>query len=116
MQHGHTVRLMAPEFVAPYRMSGRERTNPPGFGHSLSGKRGKNDAADAQAICEAVQRPNMRFVPVKSQDELLRACRRWLPTSFPDEPPKAPRTRRNAPRGARQCGRPPCTGGAIARN
>ena len=45
--HGHTVRLMAPKFVAPYR---------------LSGKQGKNDAADAAAICEAVQRPNMRFV------------------------------------------------------
>ena len=41
---GHTVRLMAPKFVAPYRLSGR---------------RGKNDAADAAAICEAVQRPNM---------------------------------------------------------
>jgi transposase len=51
---GHTVRLMAPKFVAPYR---------------LSGKRGKNDAADAAAICESVQRPNMRFVPVKSQDQ-----------------------------------------------
>ena len=50
---GHTVRLMAPKFVAPYR---------------LSGKRGKNDAADAAAICEAVQRPNMRFVPIKSVD------------------------------------------------
>ena len=51
---GHTVRLMAPKFVAPYRMSG---------------KRGKNDAADAAAICEAVQRlrPNMRFVPVKTE-------------------------------------------------
>src|SRR5829696_7770332 len=36
-QHGHTVRLIAPKFVAPYR---------------LSGKRGKNDAADAAAICE----------------------------------------------------------------
>ena len=60
VQHGHTVRLMAPKFVAPYRMSG---------------KRGKNDAADAQAICEAVQRPNMRFVPVKSQDEQARAVR-----------------------------------------
>ena len=48
---GHTVRLMAPKFVVPYRMSG---------------KRGKNDAADAAAICEAVTRPNMRFVPVKS--------------------------------------------------
>jgi transposase len=52
--HGHTVRLMAPKFVAPYR---------------LSGKRGKNDAADAAAICEAVQRPNMRFVPPKSIDQ-----------------------------------------------
>ena len=59
MQHGHTVRLIAPKFVAPYRMSG---------------KRGKNDAADAMAICEAVQRPNMRFVPVKSQDEQARLC------------------------------------------
>jgi transposase len=57
--HGHTVRLMAPKFVVPYR---------------LSGKRGKNDAADAAAICEAVTRPSMRFVPVKStsqQGELL---------------------------------------------
>ncbi len=44
---GHTVRLMAPKFVIPYR---------------FSGKRGKNDAADAAAICEAVIRPNMRFV------------------------------------------------------
>ena len=50
--HGHTVKLMAPKLVAPYRMSG---------------KRGKNDAADAAAICEAVQRPNMRFVPVRSR-------------------------------------------------
>ena len=49
--HGHTVRLMAPKFVAPYR---------------LSGKQGKNDAADAAAICEAVQRSNMRFVPIKN--------------------------------------------------
>lgn len=48
---GHTVRLIAPRFVTPYRMSGR---------------RGKNDAADAAAICEAVQRPHMRFVPVKN--------------------------------------------------
>ena len=53
-QYGHTVRLMAPKFVAPYR---------------LSGKRGKNDAADAAAICEAVTRPNMRFVPVKTVDQ-----------------------------------------------
>lgn len=47
----HRCKLMAPKFVAPYRMSG---------------KRGKNDAADAAAICEAMQRPAMRFVPVKS--------------------------------------------------
>jgi transposase len=52
--HGHTVRLMAPKFVVPYR---------------LSGKRGKNDAADAAAICEAVTRPNMRFVPPKSVEQ-----------------------------------------------
>jgi transposase len=56
---GHTVRLMAPKFVAPYRMSG---------------KRGKNDAADAAAICEALQRPNMRFVPVKSELAQARLC------------------------------------------
>jgi transposase len=55
--HGHSVRLMAPKLVTPYRMSG---------------KRGKNDAADAAAICEAVQRPNMRFVPVKSADQQSR--------------------------------------------
>ena len=55
--HGHTVRLMAPKFVVPYR---------------LSGKRGKNDACDAAAICEAVQRPNMRFVPIKTLDQQSR--------------------------------------------
>jgi transposase len=55
--HGHTVKLMAPKLVTPYRMSG---------------KRGKNDAADAAAICEAVQRPNMRFVPVKSEEQQSR--------------------------------------------
>jgi transposase len=51
---GHTVRLIAPKFVTPYRMSGA---------------RGKTDAADAAAICEAMQRPAMRFVPVKSQQQ-----------------------------------------------
>jgi transposase len=55
--HGHTVKLMAPKLVTPYRMSG---------------KRGKNDAADAAAICEAVTRPNMRFVPVKSVEQQSR--------------------------------------------
>lgn len=50
-QFGHTVRLMAPKFVTPYRKSG------------------KNDGNDAEAICEAVTRPNMRFVPVKSIEQ-----------------------------------------------
>lgn len=53
-RQGHSVRLIAPKFVAPYRMSG---------------KRGKNDAADAAAICEAVARPAMRFVPVKTVEQ-----------------------------------------------
>jgi transposase len=48
---GHTVKLMPPSYVKPYV------------------KRGKNDAVDAEAICEAVRRPNMRFVPVKSPDQ-----------------------------------------------
>jgi transposase len=48
---GHTVRLMAPQFVKPYVKSN------------------KNDAADAEAICEAVARPNMRFVPIKSIEQ-----------------------------------------------
>lgn len=45
---GHEVRLMPPQYVKAYV------------------KRNKNDAADAEAICEAVRRPSMRFVPVKS--------------------------------------------------
>jgi len=48
---GHTVRLMAPQFVKPY-----VKTN-------------KNDAADAEAICEAVTRPTMRFVPIKNDEQ-----------------------------------------------
>ena len=48
---GHTVKLMPPKYVKAYV------------------KRQKNDAADAEAICEAVQRPSMRFVPVKSPDD-----------------------------------------------
>lgn len=48
---GHTVKLMATQFVAAYR------------------KRGKNDANDAEAICEAVGRPNMRFVAIKSPEQ-----------------------------------------------
>ena len=47
---GHDVRIMPPSYVKPYV------------------KRGKTDAADAEAICEAVTRPTMRFVPVKSAE------------------------------------------------
>ena len=50
-RHGHTVKLMAPKFVAPYRKSA------------------KNDGNDAEAVCEAVTRPSMRFVPVKSIEQ-----------------------------------------------
>ncbi len=48
---GHEVRLIAPQFVKPYVKSN------------------KNDAVDAEAICETVQRPNMRFVAVKSVEQ-----------------------------------------------
>lgn len=48
---GHEVKLLAPQLVKPYV------------------KRGKNDAADAAALCEAMSRPSMRFVPVKSEEE-----------------------------------------------
>lgn len=51
MKLGHEVRLMPPNYVKPYV------------------KRGKTDAADAEAICEAVTRPTMRFVPVKSEEQ-----------------------------------------------
>ena len=57
--YGHTVKLMAPKFVAPYRMSG---------------KRGKNDANDAAAICEAVTRPNMRLVPIQQEQQQTILC------------------------------------------
>src|SRR5262245_56214389 len=48
---GHDARLMAAKFVHPYR------------------KNQKNDGNDAEAICEAVGRPNMRFVPIKSLEQ-----------------------------------------------
>jgi transposase len=47
---GHEVRLMPPQYVKAYV------------------KRGKNDAADAAAICEAVTQPSMRVVPVKTEE------------------------------------------------
>ena len=51
VEMGHTVKLMAPKFFKP------------------SVKTNKNDASDAEAICEAVARPNMRFVPIKTDEQ-----------------------------------------------
>jgi transposase len=48
---GHDVRLIPPQYVKPYI------------------RRGKNDAADAAAICEAVSRPSMRYVPIKTEEQ-----------------------------------------------
>lgn len=48
---GHDVKMIAPQLVKPYV------------------KRGKNDAADAEALCEAMSRPTMRFVPVKTAEQ-----------------------------------------------
>jgi transposase len=48
---GHTVKLIPPQLAKPYV------------------KRGKNDAADAEALCEAMSRPTMRFVPVKTTEQ-----------------------------------------------
>lgn len=53
---GHTPRVMAAEFVRPFRLSG------------------KNDANDAQAICTAVRQPQMRFVAMKSAEQQARLC------------------------------------------
>ncbi|MGA7948943.1 MAG: IS110 family transposase [Thiobacillaceae bacterium] len=53
---GHDARIIAPRFVIPYRKSG------------------KNDGNDAEAICEAVSRPAMRFVPVKSAEQQAILC------------------------------------------
>lgn len=50
-EFGHEVKLIAPQLAKPYV------------------KRGKNDAADAEALCEAMSRPTMRFVPVKSAEQ-----------------------------------------------
>ena len=48
---GHEVKIIPPSYVKAYV------------------RRGKNDAVDAEAICEAVTRPNMRFIPIKTEDQ-----------------------------------------------
>jgi hypothetical protein len=69
---GHTVRLIPPAYVKPYV------------------KRQKNDAADAEAICEAVTRANMRFVPTKTLEQqsglvLHRARHLFIPADRGDQ-------------------------------
>ncbi len=51
LKFGHTVKLISPQFVKPYVKSN------------------KNDVADAEAVCEAAQRPSMRFVPIKGMEQ-----------------------------------------------
>lgn len=55
-KHGHRIGIMASKFVEPYR------------------KKGKNDSNDAEAICEAVGRPTMWFVPLKTADQQAVLC------------------------------------------
>ncbi len=94
---GHEVKLIAPQFVKPYV------------------KRGKNDAADAEALCEAMSRPTMRFVPVKSaesqaalmlaglRDGLCATARSW-PTQSAATPPSSDwLPPRDKPRSSRCC-------------
>jgi len=66
-QFGHRVKLMAPRFVAPYR------------------KNGKNDGNDAEAICEAVSRPSMRFVPIKTAEQQAVLCLHRVRQGFIEE-------------------------------
>jgi transposase len=61
---GHTVKLIAPQFVKPYVKSN------------------KNDAADAEAICEAVGRPSMRFVAVKNAEQQVLLAQHRVRQSF----------------------------------
>src|SRR3954453_2380604 len=65
---GHQVRLMPAHYVKAYI------------------KRGKNDAADAEAICEAVTRPTMRFVAIKTSNKRFLSCIARASCSFDSEP------------------------------
>jgi len=71
---GHRVRLMPPRYVKPYV------------------KRQKNDAADAEAICEAVTRPNMRFVEIKTCEQQGPWC--FIACAYA-HPPVCPTVERN---------------------
>ena len=81
---GHTVRLRPPAYVKPYV------------------KRHKNDATDAEAICEAVTRPNMRFVATKdaAEQQSCPTLHHWYPASCS--------SRRSRPRGDQRHARSSC--------
>ena len=64
---GHDVKMIPPAYVKPYV------------------KRQKNDAADAEAICEAVTRPNMRFVPVKTEEQQAVLVLQGAHNRFPND-------------------------------
>ena len=82
---GHCVKLMPPAYVKPYV------------------KRGKTDAADAEAICEAVTRPTMRFVAVKTveQQAVLDAAQDPRPAGSAED--DADQRAAGPPRGVRNC-------------
>ena len=67
---GHEPRILHPSRAAPYRQGGKHR---------------KNDRNDARAICEAVARPKMRFVPIKSEEQqavlVIHRCREAVKTN-----------------------------------
>ncbi|WP_028215578.1 IS110 family transposase [Paraburkholderia mimosarum] len=67
---GHDVRLIPPQFAAPYRKGGPHV---------------KNDAQDAEAICEAASRPQMRFVPIKSPAQQSGLVLHRIRTGFVEE-------------------------------
>jgi transposase len=72
---GHTVRLMPPAYVKPYV------------------KRQKNDAADAEAICEVVTRANMRFVATKTPRSMAPNIGLGLQHCWRGDPPRSSRSR-----------------------
>ena len=64
---GHSLKMIAPQFVKPYVKSN------------------KNDALDAEAICEAVQKPTMHFVPAKAlNSKTFKAFIAYLPKRYHD--------------------------------
>ena len=76
---GHEVRLIPPQYVKAYL------------------KRGKNDAADAAAICEAARRPSMRFVPIKSEEQQAVLVMHRAPASGRSSPRLSPPRSRTRP-------------------